>query len=115
MAEAQEIETSGYGEFDYMNGDIYIGQWEIIEKVKKRHGHGKFTHSLSGLTEEYEGEWNNDQIEGYGVYKYLSGAKYEGNWAKNRHHGQGTFYFPNGSKYAGQWLTTHSFQDVQEC
>lgn len=103
MAEAQEIETSGYGEFDYMNGDVYIGQWEIIDKVKKRHGHGKFLHALTGVTEEYDGEWNNDQMEGYGVYKYLSGARYEGNWVKNRQHGQGTFYFPNGAKYVGQW------------
>ncbi|OMJ85777.1 hypothetical protein SteCoe_12846 [Stentor coeruleus] len=86
-----------------MNGDVYVGQWEIIDKVKKRHGHGKFVHALIGVTEEYDGEWNNDQMEGYGVYKYLSGARYEGNWVKNRQHGQGTFYFPNGAKYIGQW------------
>ena len=103
MAEAQEIETSGFGEFDYMNGDVYIGQWEIIDKLRKRHGHGKFTHSISGLTENYEGEWSNDSMEGYGVYNYLSGSRYEGIWSKNQQHGQGTFYFPNGSKYLGQW------------
>jgi hypothetical protein len=103
MAEVQEIETSGYGEFDYMNGSIYIGEWETIDKSKKRHGHGKFIHSLIGLTEEYDGEWNNDQMEGYGIYKYLSGARYEGDWVKNRQHGEGTYFFTNGSKYTGQW------------
>ena len=54
MVEAQEIETSGYGEFDYMNGDVYVGQWETIDKVRKRHGHGKFIHG--SVEEEYEGE-----------------------------------------------------------
>ena len=103
MAETQELETSGYGEFDYMNGDVYIGQWEILDKLKKRHGHGKFIHNLSGVTEEYEGEWNNDLMEGYGVYKYLSGARYEGNFSKNKHHGQGSYFFPNGAKFIGQW------------
>lgn len=140
-----EIETSGYGEFDYVNGDMYIGSWEIIDGVKKRHGHGKFihclnsastssrvnkkppnvlsitNHSISGmlspdvppdeetikpvvaLHEDYEGEWHNDMMHGYGVYRYLSGAIYEGEWKENKQSGQGTYHFPNGAKYVGQW------------
>ncbi|CAG9314971.1 unnamed protein product [Blepharisma stoltei] len=109
MTESQEIELSGHGEFDYMNGDVYVGQWEIIDKAKKRHGHGKFLHALnpqneeSKLTEEYEGQWENDQMHGYGVYKYISGAIYEGDWFQGKQHGHGTYQFPNGAKYVGQW------------
>lgn len=140
-----EVETSGYGEFDYVNGDMYTGSWEIIDGVKKRHGNGKFIHSLNSasassrvnkkppdvlsitnrsisgmlspdvppdeeavkpivvLHEDYEGEWQNDLMHGYGVYRYLSGAVYEGEWKENKQQGQGSYFFPNGAKYVGQW------------
>ena len=52
-----ESENTGYGEFDYMNGDVYVGQWELFDKTKKRQGHGKFTHMIKSeagnMTEEY--------------------------------------------------------------
>mmetsp|Transcript_9362 Transcript_9362/g.13939 ORF Transcript_9362/g.13939 Transcript_9362/m.13939 type:complete len:289 (-) Transcript_9362:35-901(-) len=104
---SEEVETSGYGEFEYMNGDTYTGKWELAGEVKKRQGHGKYTHYIrngdSFLKEEYEGEWLDDKMHGYGVYKYLSGAVYEGQFVEGKHHGRGVYYFANGAKYEGNW------------
>lgn len=40
---------------------------------------------------------------GYGTFKYRSGATYQGNFKNGQIHGQGILYFSNGDKYIGQW------------
>ena len=40
---------------------------------------------------------------GYGTFKYRSGATYQGNFRNGQIHGQGILYFSNGDKYIGQW------------
>ena len=51
--------------------------------------------------EEYNGNWVKDKMEGYGVYKYTSGAIYSGEWKDNKHEGRGLYEFPDGSIYDG--------------
>jgi len=29
----------------------------------------------------YNGQWEKDKMNGYGIYKYQNGTVYEGNWA----------------------------------
>jgi len=76
---------------------------ESGEKVK--HGEGTLIHS--GTTayekgnESYNGNWNHDKMEGYGIYNYTSGAVYSGEWLDNQHHGKGIYEFPDGSIYDG--------------
>ena len=40
---------------------------------------------------------------GYGTFKYQSGAAYQGNFKDGQIHGQGILYFSNGDKYIGEW------------
>ncbi len=53
-----------------------------------KHGQGKIT--FSGInaydmgTEDYEGDWEDDLMHGYGTYKYTSGALYSGQWHKGK-------------------------------
>ena len=42
----------------------------------------------NGFCEQYEGNWVEDKMEGYGTYQYLSGAVYSGEWKNNMHHGK---------------------------
>jgi hypothetical protein len=42
----------------------------------------------NGFFEQYEGNWVEDKMEGYGTYQYLSGAVYSGEWKNNMHHGK---------------------------
>lgn len=88
-----QIETEGFGRFEYSNGTIYEGQWKIVgNNVKVKHGEGTLTHA--GTTahekgnEEYRGTWVEDKMEGYGVYKYTSGAIYSGEWRDGKHNGK---------------------------
>ena len=88
-----QIETEGFGRFEYSNGTIYEGQWKIVgNNVKVKHGEGTLTHA--GTTahekgnEEYRGTWVEDKMEGYGVYKYTSGAIYSGEWKDGKQNGK---------------------------
>jgi len=88
-----QIETEGFGRFEYSNGTIYEGNWKIVgNNIKVKHGEGNLTHA--GTTahekgnEEYRGTWVEDKMEGYGVYKYTSGAIYSGEWKDGKHHGK---------------------------
>lgn len=79
---------SGYGRFEYINGTLYSGNWKLLNGQKVKHGHGKITFQsmmTSGFgEEEYEGDWEDDMMHGYGVYKYTSGATYSGQWHKGK-------------------------------
>lgn len=72
-----------------------------------KHGEGYLVHSASSLTEatreEYKGSWHEDKMQGFGVYKYVSGAVYTGEWVENKHEGRGTYEFPDGPVYTGEW------------
>ena len=49
----------------------------------------------------YEGDWVDDQKEGWGSYKWPDGKKYEGQWKANHYHGACKFSKPKGkNKYA---------------
>ena len=55
------------------------------------------------MREEYKGSWERDQMCGWGVYKYISGAIYSGEWSENQHNGKGIYEFPDGCIYEGEW------------
>lgn len=103
-----QIETEGFGRFEYANGTIYEGQWKIVGNNQKvKHGEGTLVHAGSTAhekgNEEYRGSWVEDKMEGYGIYFYTSGAIYKGDWKDNKHHGKGTYEFPDGCLYDGEW------------
>ena len=101
------MKTEGFGHFEYVNGTVYEGQWLEQEGKKERHGEGRLIHAGTTVyekgNEEYNGNWQHDKMEGYGVYKYTSGAVYSGEWQNNQHHGKGIYEFPDGSIHDGEW------------
>lgn len=54
-------------------------------------------------SEEYEGDWVDDQMHGEGTYKFTSGNVYSGNWVKGTMHGFGKMVYSDGSTYEGNW------------
>ncbi len=48
-----------------------------------------------------------DCTNGYGVYRYPSGARYEGNFRNGEIDGTGTCYYTDGSVYSGQWVARY--------
>lgn len=110
--EEPEVVTSGTGEFVYPDGAVYTGDWKLIDGVKVKEGKGRLVHAFKNpqiqIAEEYEGEWSNDMMNGYGVYKYASGSIYSGQWKNNRHHGKGEYKMASGCVYEGEWCD-HKF------
>ena len=52
----------------------------------------------------YDGEWANDNMNGYGVRYYASyNTRYEGDFVNGKRHGWGTYYYADGSTYTGRW------------
>lgn len=84
-----------------------MGNWKLENGRKMKHGQGKLTFASSSATdfnnEEYEGDWEDDLMHGFGTYKYLSGNIYEGSWEKGKMSGKGVMQFADGSKYDGEW------------
>ena len=50
---------------------------------------------------KYEGEWENGQFNGYGIYYYSNGEKYIGEWKNSLKDGVGELVWPEGKKYVG--------------
>ena len=88
-----------------------MGEWKLTDDNKKvKHGNGKIVfpgatntlgHQVGG--EEYDGEWNEDQMHGQGTYKYTSGNVYSGDWANGMMEGFGKMVYADGSSYEGTW------------
>jgi len=93
---AKEVPQSGFGRFEYINGTLYAGNWKLHNGVKVKHGHGKITFPTATVAstqpsdlgvEDYAGDWVEDVMHGYGVYRYTSGAVYSGQWHEGKQHG----------------------------
>ena len=52
---------------------------------------------------KYEGEFVNNQFEGYGTYTWPDGASYEGGWTKNQMHGEGKYIDKNKNEWKGNF------------
>jgi hypothetical protein len=55
-----------------------------------RHGKGKFYYQDGG---SYDGEWNQNKMEGFGTLYYQSNRKaFEGMWLNDQFQGKGKLY-----------------------
>lgn len=63
-------------------------------------GEGRFAFD-SGTT--YQGEWNDNEIEGVGILKVPSDGKYEGEFKDSQKQGEGTYTWSDGTVYSGRW------------
>lgn len=106
----KEVPQSGYGRFEYINGTLYVGNWKMHNGAKVKHGHGKITFPSVAASagndlgsEEYEGDWEDDLMHGFGSYRYTSGAIYNGQWNHGKQEGKGTIKYADGSGYEGAW------------
>ena len=80
------------------NKDIYEG--EFINN--QADGFGKYTLRTG---EYYLGYFEKDQPSAKGKQSLSDGSYYEGEFSKNSiKHGYGTFRWPNGDVYKGQWI-----------
>jgi hypothetical protein len=94
---------------------MYDGQWV----GGKMHGKGTFVYPNGNryeliysphilltlfLSSRYDGEFNADMKEGFGILQYVNGERYEGQWKANFAHGTGSLTYADGDKYVGEWI-----------
>ncbi|KAM4624517.1 radial spoke head 10 homolog B [Polymixia lowei] len=90
----------GIGTYKCANSSVvYRGQWHH----GKRHGKGLIYYNQDA-TSWYEGDWVNNNREGWGLRCYSSGNVYEGEWKNNVRHGEGKMTWKKiGQQYSGTW------------
>ena len=83
-----------------------VGTYEgEMNDQQKRHGRGVLSYKPVDylFPEKYDGNWENDRMQGHGVMLYNDRSLYSGNWADGRRHGEGSMEYSNGDRYDGLW------------
>ena len=52
----------------------------------------------------YDGQWKNGKMTGFGRFCFVDGSTYDGEWLENMRHGTGTAHYKQGHVYEGQWF-----------
>lgn len=99
--------VNGPGETRYKDGDRFVGEFE---NGKKKTGIYFYINK-----DTYEGEFEEGNREGFGLYIYSNGDKYEG-FYKNDLKSYGQLNFKNGDFYKGNFLENlfHGYGSFQK-
>ena len=88
--------ASGYGKFIAGN-DRYEGEFSNDGAC----GYGIYHH---GSDTTYEGYWNDDSQESYGIETWKDKSQYKGEYKNGQKYGVGIYVWPDGSMYEGEWV-----------
>ena len=73
-----------------------------MEKVREKRP--RYTY---GDSSTYEGEWIDDQRDGFGFWTGANEDKYEGQFKENKFHGLGSYNWKvGGLSYVGYWVNS---------
>lgn len=93
----------GYGIYESSGKYIYEGDYQY----DLRHGKGTLIYldDAEGhyMGDRYEGDFKNNEFEGYGKYRFADGDIYEGEFHKSSLEGYGVLTFGDGYRYEGQF------------
>ena len=81
--------------------DTHKVHYEGEFKDDKLCGKGRITFKLEGHV--YEGEFDNNEINGFGTFKWKNGDSYTGNMLNGKMHGNGKYTYNNGIIYEGRY------------
>jgi hypothetical protein len=97
----KNLKLNGVGEERWENGTSYFGNFD--DGFKKGKGKLIWENENKAKEEKYEGEFENDCFEGYGIYCWGYQKKYTGQWKNGKMHGEGVFTWKDGRVYKGSF------------
>lgn len=93
--EVRNFKRNGFGVYKYGEMGVYQGEF----KDNKRHGVGVIT--TPDYT--YQGDWNNDVMDGYGTYVFSCRDVYKGSHKNDRFDGYGVYTGSTGTIVKGAY------------
>ncbi len=98
----KDHKRSGKGKFVWKNGAEYEGDFES----DNFNGFGVYMYPKEDAKDYYEGHWKDDKMSGKGKFVWKNGAKYEGDFENGLRNGFGVFTFSKEDArdyYEGHW------------
>ena len=87
---------NGYRQYTWKNGDEFQGTW----RHNQMHGRGLFKCKEG----EYQGEFYEHRMQGFGKFKYSSGGAYVGEFVAGKRDGRGVFAYSEDCIYEGEFV-----------
>ena len=104
MGQCVNGKPEGFGQYKWVNGSSYTGQFK--GGVKDGHGKWKKRQTDENGTvrcNAYEGQYVNDKKHGHGTFEWESGNIYVGSYIEDERQGYGVMRWTDGSTYMGTW------------
>jgi len=103
----KENKPHGKGVYVYSNGCMYDGNF--VNGERDGLGWMKWVisaqlHCQADMFSQYEGEWKDDEMHGYGTMMFRSGATHKGWWDYGVRSGPGMHTLLNGDYIQGVWV-----------
>ena len=89
---------TGFGTKKWKNGAQYEGEWQ------DNHINGFGFYYWPKGTKNYKGYYAHDQIDGFGVMEWVDGRKFRGFWDKDKKVGFGIHHNTDGSSISATWF-----------
>lgn len=98
---SEEVALEGLNDDVSTTRQLEFGLGEYLGETAhgNMNGEGVFEFNTG---EQYEGEWDTNQMDGNGTFRYTTGS-YEGEFEESDREGVGTFKWDDGAVYKGSW------------
>ena len=97
IGEIKKDKLCGHGKFMNINNDIIIGFF------KDNYFHGYNLIEMKQNNSKFEGQFEKNKFNGYGIEQFSDGSTYFGQYKNNEKWGIGTYSWGNGCQFQGEW------------
>ena len=97
IGEIKNDKLWGHGKFMNINNDIIIGFF------KDNYFHGYNLIEMKQNNSKFEGQFEKNKFNGYGIEQFSDGSTYFGQYKNNEKWGIGTYSWGSGCQFQGEW------------
>lgn len=93
--------ASGFGVLSWFDDCELAGRFEGTMEAGKVQGRGNLFFVIDSGYSEYQGEFENSELNGFGILKLADGGRIEGQFEHSKVNGHTKYTAPNGASYTG--------------